>query len=43
LVGWLVCCSICPHNEILQNLLTSKTGYVAIASRLGFRVTSLFI
>jgi hypothetical protein len=41
-VGPLVRCSVCPHNEILQNLLTSKTGYVAIASRLGFGVTSLF-
>jgi hypothetical protein len=29
--GW----SFCPHNEIL---LTPKTGYVAIASRLGFGI-----
>jgi hypothetical protein len=36
-VGWsigrLVRPSVCPHDEILQNLLTWKTGYVAIASR----------
>jgi hypothetical protein len=42
LIGPLVHCSVCPHDEILRNLLTSKTGYVAIASRLGFGVTSLF-
>jgi hypothetical protein len=40
LVGWsvgpLVHPSACPHDEILRNLLTSKTVYVAIASRLGF-------
>jgi hypothetical protein len=38
LVGW----SVCPHDEILRNLLIWKTGDVAIASRLGFGVTSLF-
>jgi hypothetical protein len=31
----LVGCSVCPHDEILQNLLTWKTGYVAIALRRG--------
>jgi hypothetical protein len=38
-VGWSVrpsiCPSVCPKNEILQNQLTWKTGYVAIASRRG--------
>jgi hypothetical protein len=37
LVGWLVGPlvrpSVCPHNEILRNMLTWKTGYIAIASR----------
>jgi hypothetical protein len=32
-------CEICLRGK----LVTSKTGYVAIASRLGFRVTSLFV
>jgi hypothetical protein len=27
--------SVCPHNEILRNLLTWKTGYIVIASRRG--------
>jgi hypothetical protein len=27
-----------PHDEILRNLVTSKTGYVEIASRLGFGI-----
>jgi hypothetical protein len=27
-----------PHDEIPQNLLTSKTGYVEIALRLGFGI-----
>jgi hypothetical protein len=27
--------SVCSHDEILLNLLTSKTGYIAITSRLG--------
>jgi hypothetical protein len=35
LVGWSVRPSVCPHDEILQNLFTWKTGYVAIASRRG--------
>jgi hypothetical protein len=30
--------SICPHDEIMRNLLTSKTVYVAIALRLGFGI-----
>jgi hypothetical protein len=33
-VGWLVRPSVSPHNEILRNLLTSKTSYVEIATRL---------
>jgi hypothetical protein len=39
LVGW----SMCPHDEILQNLLTLKTGYVAIALRLGFGNNLVFL
>jgi hypothetical protein len=35
LVGPSVGSSVCPHNEILRNLLTWKTSYVAIASRRG--------
>jgi hypothetical protein len=31
-----------PHDEILQNLLTSKTGHVKIASRLGFGINLVF-
>jgi hypothetical protein len=34
--------SVRPHNEIQQNLLTSKTGYVKIASRLGFGINLAF-
>jgi hypothetical protein len=34
-VGRSVGPSVCPHDEILQNLLTWKTGYIAIASRTG--------
>jgi hypothetical protein len=34
LVGLSVHPSVCPHDEILQNLLMSKTGYVAIVSHL---------
>jgi hypothetical protein len=34
MVPWMVR----PHDEILQNLLTSKTGYVEIASRLGIGI-----
>jgi hypothetical protein len=33
----------CPHNEILRNLLTSKTGYVEIALRLGFGINLVFM
>jgi hypothetical protein len=33
----------CPHNEILRNLLTSKTGYVEIALRLGFGINLVCI
>jgi hypothetical protein len=32
---WSVHLSVCPHDEILRNLLMWKTGYVAIASRRG--------
>jgi hypothetical protein len=35
LVGPLVVPLVCPHNEILQNLFTWKTGYVGIALRRG--------
>jgi hypothetical protein len=31
-----------PHDEILLNLLTLKTGYVEIASRLGFGINLVF-
>jgi hypothetical protein len=27
-----------PHDEFLKNMLMSKTGYVKIASRLGFGI-----
>jgi hypothetical protein len=37
--GWMVR----PHDEIMQNLLTSKTGYVEIASRLGFGINLIQI
>jgi hypothetical protein len=30
--------SVRLHNEILQNRLTLKTGYLEIASRLGFGI-----
>jgi hypothetical protein len=32
--GWMVR----PHDEFMKNLLMSKTGYVKIASRLGFGI-----
>jgi hypothetical protein len=32
-----------PHNEILRNLLTSKTGYVEIALPLGFGINLVFL
>jgi hypothetical protein len=35
LVRLLVRPSVCPHDEKLRNLLTWKTGYIAIASRRG--------
>jgi hypothetical protein len=34
---------VCPHNEILQNLLTSKTGYIKIASRLGIGINLVYV
>jgi hypothetical protein len=47
LVGWSVGQwvgpSVRPHIEILQNLLTSKIGYVAIASHLGFGNNLVFL
>jgi hypothetical protein len=43
LVGPMVRPLFRPYDEILKNLLTSKTSYMAIASRLGFGVTSLFL
>jgi hypothetical protein len=42
LVGPSVVPLVGPHDEILRNLLTLKTGYMAIASHLGFGVTSWF-
>ena len=32
-----------PYDEILRNLLTSKTGYVEIASRLGFGINLVLV
>jgi hypothetical protein len=31
-----------PHDGILRNLLTSKTGYVEIASSLGFGINLVY-
>jgi hypothetical protein len=32
-----------PHDQILQNLLMLKTGYVEIALRLGFGINLGFL
>jgi hypothetical protein len=43
LVRWSISWSVCPHDKIFRNLLTSKTGYVAIPSRLGFGDNLVFL